>query len=159
MGRSRSPLEARATIIERLIDYDPKTPSEACPLRTLNKGKLKYSILKNLEWILNSRSSIPAHLYDERELTVIEYGMPDFGSYSPENAEDRALLEKRIERCISVFEPRLQEVRVRVDPKMEDEKSLRIYIEAKLFIETVREPISFKTIFQDNIGTWEIYEN
>jgi len=159
MAGSKNTFMARASLIDRLIDHEPKKNKEARPLRTLSKEALKEAVRRDLGWLLNTHASISAHDYDERELTVIEYGIPDFGSYSPANVEDQFFLAKRIARAISAFEPRLQDVKVTVEPEMENERTLRIIIEAVLVSDLLREPVSFKTILQDGNGLSEILEN
>ncbi len=150
---------ARASLIDRLVDNDPKTRKEARPLRTLSKEELKESVRRELGWLLNTRTSIPAHEYDDRDLTVIDYGMPDFGSYSPAHVADQIILGKRIARTISAFEPRLQDVKVTVEPEMANERTLRVIIDAVLVSDMLREPVSFLTVLQDGAGLLEVLEN
>lgn len=159
MVARKSPFEARASLIDRLVDFHPQLYREARPLRTLTRKKLKESIRRDLVWLFNTRTSIPAHLFDNRDLTVIDYGIPDFGSYSPANSDDRDLLAKRLTRAISFFEPRLKNVRIDVEPAMPNEKMLRVIIDAVMVVESVREPVSFLTVLQAKIGTWEVHEN
>jgi len=128
-------------------------------LRTLTREELKESVRRDLEWLLNTRTSFPGFLLDDKDLTVIDYGIPDFGSYSPANPDHQKLLAKRITRSISVFEPRLRKVRVTVESEMADEKTLRINIDAVLVVESFREPVSFHTVLQSQTGTLEIYES
>ena len=116
------------------------------------------SVRRDLEWLLNSRTSHPAHLWDTQDLTVSGYGIPDFGSYSPECEKDRALLVRRIRRSITVFEPRLQNIRVTVEPQMVDEKTIQVNIEAVLVVESIREPVWFQTILESRTSRWEVYE-
>ena len=158
MVGSKITFRARASLIDRLIDLDPKSYGEALPLRTFSMQELKESVRRDLGWLLNTRTSLPGDLIDKRDLTVIDYGIPDFGSYSPENPDDRGLLARRITRSISAFEPRLQKVKVTVEPEMENEKTLRIIIDAELIVESVREPVSFHTVFHNKTGKWELHE-
>ncbi len=159
MNGSKNTFMARASLIDRLVDRDLKTNKEARPLRTISKKELKESVRRELGWLLNTRTPIPAHEYDKRDLTVIDYGIPDFGSYSPANEEDQLFLAKRITRAISAFEPRLQDVKVTVAPEMENERTLRLSIEAVLVSDVLREPVSFLTVLQDRTGLLEILEN
>jgi type VI secretion system protein ImpF len=154
----KNPFKPRASLIDKLVDLDPRSYGEVRPFRTLSREELKESVRRDLTWLLNTRTSLPAHLLDERELTVIDYGIPDFGSYYSANVEDQALLAKRIALSISAFEPRLRNVSVTVEPEVVNEKTLRVIIDAVLVVETVRESISFQTVFQGNIGTWELHE-
>lgn len=150
--------KARASLLDRLVDLNPGSEGELRPLRTLDREELKASVRRDLQWLLNTRTSVPAHLIDEHELTVMEYGIPDFGSYFPENPDHCMLLAKRITRSISAFEPRLKNVRVVVEPEMLDEKTLKVRMDAEMIWETVTEPVSFETVFQHQTGTWEIHE-
>ena len=149
---------ARASLIDRLVDLDPRSHGEVRPLRSLDREQLKESIRRNLGWLLNTRTSFPADLIDRRDLTVMDYGIPDFGSYSPQDPDDQTLLARRITRSISAFEPRLQKVKVIIEPEMENEKRLRIRIDAVMIAESVTEPVSFQTVFQSKSATWELHE-
>ncbi|MFH1350718.1 MAG: type VI secretion system baseplate subunit TssE [Pseudomonadota bacterium] len=155
---SKTASQVRASLIDRLVDLDPRSEGEARPLRTLTREELRESLRRDLNWLLNTRTSLPGHLVDDRELTVIEYGIPDFGSYSPQNPDHQALLAKRITRSLSAFEPRLKNVRLIVEPEMPDENALRIRIDAEMVVDQVREPVSFETVFQTKNGTWEVHE-
>jgi type VI secretion system protein ImpF len=149
---------ARASLIDRLIDRNPRSQWEAPPFRTLSREELKESVRRDLEWLLNTRTSLPGSLLDDKDLTVIDYGIPDFGFYSPANPDHQKLLAQRIRRSISVFEPRLQKVQVTVEPEMPDEKTLVIHIDAVLVVELFREPVSFQTVLQGQTGRLEIHE-
>jgi len=128
-------------------------------LRSLSRDELLASVRRDLVWLLNTRTSIPGDLFDKRDLTVLDYGIPDFGSYSPANVDHQEILARRITRAVSAFEPRLQEVEVTVEHEMPDEKSLTIKMDAFLVIESVREPVSFQTVFQRQTGIWEVHES
>lgn len=159
MAGRKTVFEARASLIDRLVDLHPKSPGEARPLRSLSREMLRQSVRRDLEWLLNTRTPIPAKLFDKRELTVIDYGIPDFGGYSPENPDDQALMVRRIQRSLAAFEPRLREVRVTIDHEMADEKTLNVKIQARLVSDSVSEPVSFQTVFQRQTGIWEVHES
>ncbi len=159
MTGTKNTFMVRASLIDRLVDNDPKANKEARPLRTLSKEELKESVRRELGWLLNTRTSIPAEEYDDKDLTVIDYGMPDFGSYSPANLKDQLFLAKRIARAISAFESRLQDVKVTVEPVMVNERTLRVIIDANLVSDMLREPVSFLTVLQGGAGLLEILEN
>ncbi|GBC62141.1 type VI secretion system baseplate subunit TssE [Desulfonema ishimotonii] len=144
-----APFKARATLLERLTDYEPRQKAEPHPLRVLSREGLKESVRRNLDWILNARTPLTGDEFDHDELTVIHYGIPDFGGYSPENPEDRKRLARRIRRAVRFFEPRLRDVRVTVGPQMENERTLRVIIIHAVMVEAdIREPVIFKTILQ-----------
>jgi len=150
---------ARASLIDRLTDLQPAAQRETRPLRTLSRQKLKESIRQNLHWLLNTRTSIPAAEYDRRELTVIDFGMPDFGPYFTAAEEDRQLLVRRLLRAIAFFEPRLQDVEISVQPSRLNERALLLVIDAAMRGDTVKAPVSFLTVLQGKSASVEINEN
>lgn len=159
MEKMENLFQARVPFIDRLVDINPGEIQESRPFRSMDRHKLKQAVHRDLTWLLNTRTPLPASIFDEKELTVIDYGIPDFGSYSPANAEHLALLAKRITRAISAFEPRLQNVHVIVEPEMADEKTLNLIIDAMLIADSVREPVSFMTVLQSKKGTMELRDN
>ena len=70
----------------------PKATEQERHLRILNHQQLKASVRRELERLLNTRCSIPLHRLGEEERSVINYGIPDFSSLSPHNADDHALI-------------------------------------------------------------------
>lgn len=150
---------ARASLIDRLIDEQPAVRREQRPLRSLTRKQLKAAVRRDLSWLLNTRISRKAYRFDNETPTVIDYGIPDFGTYFTANPEDRERLVHRLVRAITFFEPRLKQVRVAVEPFKVNEKKLHLVIDAVLVVDTVRAPVSFLTVFQDKTGTMEIYEN
>jgi len=159
LSRIKPVFRARASLIDRLVDHQPTVQREPRPLQTLNRKQLKAAVLRDLTWLLNTRTSLPAARFDREELTVIDYGIPDFGTYFTASEPDRERLIRRLIRAISFFEPRLQNVGVSVEPVQRNEKTLKIVIDAVIVVDTVRAPVSFLTVFQDKTGTMEIYEN
>jgi len=155
-------MKSRASLIDRLVDEHPETEREAIPLRTLNKDQLRASIRRDLEWLLNTRTPIPASQFDRKELTVLDYGVPDFSSYTTTSATDQQRLARRLKRAISAFEPRLQDIRINVNPVIVNEKTLRVVIEvvirAVVAVDTMREAVSFSTVLHAKSGTGRVYE-
>lgn len=128
----------RRPLFDRLVDSNP-FEREARPLRTLDRAGLKQSVRRELELLFNTRSSTPGPPF-----SVVDYGIPDFGTFSPRNPDDRNRLADVLRRAATVFEPRLQEVRVYVAPIDNDAMNLRAMIEGVLLIDGVREPVSFE---------------
>ncbi|MBW1803908.1 MAG: type VI secretion system baseplate subunit TssE, partial [Deltaproteobacteria bacterium] len=149
---------ARASLIDRLVDLHPESTTVVRPLRSLSREELKASLRRDLVWLLNTRTALPGSLFDKKELTVINYGIPDFGSDSHANPDFQALLIKRIARSISAYEPRLQDVRVAVEPDSADERGLHVIIHAVMVVDSVREPVSFRTIFHSITGSVEVHD-
>ncbi len=127
MADSHNPGGARALLFERLVDNKPHRKEESPPFRVLSRQELWESVSRELGRLLNTRCPVPLHLLGEEERTVINYGIPDFTSLSPQNPDDRRLMASIIEQTIMAYEPRLRNVRVGVftEPSEEDEHARR----------------------------------
>jgi type VI secretion system protein ImpF len=142
---------ARVLLFDRLVDTEPETQKEVRPFRILDKKGLKDSIRRELGRLLNTRCPIPL-APSQSERTVINYGIPDFSSLSPHSSYHRAQLENWIREAIVSYEPRLADVKVFVDPPTKEERSLNARIEAKLQLETIREPVAFSVVMKRDVG-------
>ena len=139
----------RALLFDRLVDLDPRSTTEPRPLRTLTRRELRESVRREVERLLNTRSPTPAHLLEDRERTVIDYGVPDLAEFAAQRAEDHQRLTSLFARAIAAFEPRLRRVRVRVEGLVEMRRALVVRIDALLVIESVTEPVSFSVVVRD----------
>jgi type VI secretion system lysozyme-like protein len=151
---------ARALLFERLVDLDPQSlKEEPHPLRLLDRQQLKESVRRELGRLLNTRSSTPTPLFVEQELTVLDYGIPDFSSFSARNADDHRRMEKIIKLSINAFEPRLRDIQVTVEPVTNSTWSLRVGIDAFLVIDSLTEAVSFQVVVQNKSGRAEVHES
>ena len=147
---------ARALLFDRLVDVPPERETEEHLLRILNRDQLKASVRRELGRLLNTRCSIPLHQIGEEERSVVNYGIPDFSSLSPHNADDHALIASIVGQTIAAFEPRLRQVRVEVGPASGAESALWLIIIAELVIGVCTEPVSFPVTLNSKSGTAEI---
>ena len=146
-----------APLFDRLVDREPQIPAEPRPLRTLDPRGLRESVRRELERMLNTRSSLPVDRLAERdELTVLEYGIPDLSAFSAGNEDDQRLLMSLIARAVAAFEPRLRGVRVAFERLEDGQRSLLLRIDAELMRDEVAEPVSFPTLFGLRTGTVEV---
>ncbi|HKI00431.1 MAG TPA: type VI secretion system baseplate subunit TssE [Thermoanaerobaculia bacterium] len=147
----------RSPLFDRLVDLEPRVSAEPRPLRALHLRGLRESVHRELERLLNTRSSLPVDRLAERaELTVLEYGIPDLSAYSAGSAEDQGLLAGVIVRAVTAFEPRLRGVKVAVLGLKEDQRCLRLRIDAVLTADEVAEPVSFPMVVGVKSGTVEV---
>jgi type VI secretion system protein ImpF len=171
MADSRNTGGARALLFERLVDTEPGRKKESPPFRVLTRQELLKSVSRELGQLLNSRCPVPLHFIGEEERTVINYGIPDFSSLSPQSSDDRKLIASIISQTITAFETRLRNVRVTAEYFETDERTLHITVEADLVTDTVIEvrsypesgssvePVSFPIVLHSKTGIIEIYEN
>ncbi|HEY0544264.1 MAG TPA: type VI secretion system baseplate subunit TssE [Pyrinomonadaceae bacterium] len=171
MADSRNTGGARALLFERLVDTELHEKAESPPYRVLTRLALWKSVRAELGQLLNSRCPVPLHLLGAEERTVINYGIPDFSSLSPESSDDRALIASIISQTITAFETRLRNVRVTAEYVESNERKLHITVEADLVTDTVIEirsypgfsssvePVSFPIVLYSKTGVMEMYEN
>lgn len=171
MGSSHNTGGARALLFERLVDSELNRKEESPPFRVLSRRELWESVRRELGQLLNTRCPVPLHRLAEEERTVINYGIPDFTSLSPQSANDRKLIAEIIGQTITAYEPRLRNVRVQVEKYEEDERTLQIILEADLLTDLVievrsypefsssLEPVTFPIILHSKTGILEVHEN
>ena len=136
-------------LFDRLVDLEPgRLGVERPPQRTLDREGLRESVRRELERLLATRSTRRASEIEARPLTVIDYGIPDFIHLSPQNPEERQLLQQLIALPVAAFEPRLRNVTVEVTPREGERDSLRARIAAEMRIGDIWEPVIFPTLVQ-----------
>ncbi len=149
---------ARALLFDRLVDV-PDWDQQEEPPRILNREQLKASVQRELARLLNTRCSIPLRRLAQEERSVVNYGIPDFSSLSPHNADDHALIASIVGHTVSAFEPRLRQVRVDVGPASPAESSLWLNIKAELVVGTFSEPVSFPVTLNSKSGMAELHDS
>ncbi len=123
--------------------------------RTQSVRLLKSAVRRDLEWLLNSRRICdpPSEVLKELNRSAYVYGLPDLSSLTMATAVDRNRLVKQILSTISLFEPRLSNVRlVMVEAEDSAKKDVRLRIEAMLRMDPVPEPVSFDTVIELKSG-------
>jgi len=148
----------QASILDRLIDMEPQVSREPVQQRLLNFNEIKAAVIRDLENLLNTKSQIlpvPQSLKYVNE-SVFVYGLPDFTSHNPKSPSTRQQLRQDVQRAISRFEPRLQNVTVRIEAPGQDERNIRLKINGLLVVDPVAEPVTFDTYFDLNKGEYKI---
>lgn len=138
------------SVLDRLIDLEPKSSQESLKSRSFTVNDLKQAVRRDLEWLLNTRQKvidIPETL-EEVNNSLAVYGLPDIISVSASDHGEQKKLTKQIENAIRLFEPRFLDVRVTLEPFDTYDRSFRFRIDARLDTEPVPEPISFDTVLQ-----------
>jgi type VI secretion system protein ImpF len=67
-------------------------------------------------------------------------------------------VRRTIERAISLFEPRLEDVMVILIPGNSGEQIMRFRIDARLKVEPAPEPVTFDTLLQLDNGQYVVNE-
>ena len=126
-----SDLKTTPSVLDRLIDLDPRSSTDSPRSRRSGVEELKQSVRRDVEWLLNSRRSIIDIEDESSELaaSLACYGLPDFTLLNIRNSEEQESLSRTLERVIEVFEPRLIGVRVTLEPFSETDQQMTFRVE------------------------------
>jgi len=152
-------INARASVLDRLVDHDPASSHEPVQHRMLNIRQMKTLVIRDLENLLNTRRQI-RHVpgsYRQVHNSVFMYGLEDFTAENPKNPSVRRKLRQDVERAIAKFEPRLKNVTVRLEDNTEKGRNLRFRINGVLIVEPEIEPVTLDTYFDTNRGEYVIH--
>ena len=142
----------RPSLLDCLLLETPGEPSaHALPWLTLEQ--MKDSVARDLEALLNTRSSVPAAYFERHPLSarsVLSYGMIDFSGMSLASPDDRRRICHSIEAAISAHEPRLSGVQVSLEDGEVASQKLHFSIRAWLVLQRSREPVSFDAVVQQS---------
>jgi type VI secretion system protein ImpF len=133
---------ATAPLFDRL--RATKSPAEPQSLRAMDRQALRESVRWELEQLFNTRSPTPMRLYAQRELTVVDYGIPNLVNFAPYDNSDRGRLGTLLSRAVQAFEPRLRQVRVSVQALTGQPQALLVQIEAELVARSFLEPVHYQ---------------
>jgi type VI secretion system protein ImpF len=160
MPRYDSEVRITLSVLDRLLDFEPEVSTEPPASRAKTLRQFKQAVKRDLEWLLNTRQvagGVPEGL-KEVSASVAAYGLPDFSAAGALDSSDQDSVRRAIEDAISVFEPRLRDVTVTVEPPRESERALRFRIDASLVVDPAPEPVTFDTTLQLVSGEYRIQE-
>jgi type VI secretion system protein ImpF len=146
------------SVLDRLIDRDPKNRSEIPFTRAQSLRELRLALKRDLEWLLNTRRTIDPAPDSARETvrSVYHYGFADISSKSVLSTRDQGDLVRDMETSIAFFEPRLKRARVRMEPVDGSYRTLKFVIEGLLCMDPAPEPVRFDTVLELGKGEYEI---
>jgi type VI secretion system protein ImpF len=158
MARRGLDTQVTLSVIDRLIDDDPKAPSEPALTRAQSVRLLKEAVKRDLEWLMNTRQTPEAVEDDYPQLSRSShnYGLPDLSSFSLHNVGDHARLRRAIEASIAVHEPRLTATRIQMDSNPTVMRGLRFQIQGMLRMDPSPEPVTFDTFLELPSGEFAV---
>ncbi|HEY5313176.1 MAG TPA: type VI secretion system baseplate subunit TssE [Pirellulales bacterium] len=155
MSRVSSQQPLLPSVLDRLIDTEPDVSSEPAWRQTQSLREFEASVLRDLEVLLNTRQARPELARERGELSqsLLTFGLPDFSSIGIGHQTEREQLRQVIDETIRRFEPRLKQVSITLrEPENALDSTLRLSIDALLWIDPQPEPISFDTIVRPSSG-------
>lgn len=154
---ARLDLTVTLSVLDRLIDREPKSEVEAPLGRAQSERMLKAAVQRDLEWLLNTRRIFeePDESLKEVNRSVYNFGLPDFSQYTMISAGDQSKLLRQVVTAIKAFEPRLANVRV-VPMESAVIQQFHVRIEGMLLMDPSPQPVSFDTVIGLKSGTTRI---
>lgn len=148
----------RLSVIDRLIDLEPRLAGDPPTTWSESVARLKESLLRDLEWLLNTRRiAEPApDPYGEVQNSVYHFGIPDASSLSADSDVSRLKLMRHIEKSIELFEPRLMRVRVSTPDAPSEHREIRFVVEALLRMDPSPERVVFDTVLEMASGEFRV---
>jgi type VI secretion system protein ImpF len=150
MSRIDNEVRVSHSILDRLIDYEPKLTTEPPKSQSQSLAEFKQAVRRDLEWLLNTRC-----FYDpgdggleESLRSVAFYGLPDFTGVGAKSHLEQSRMTKALESALRNFEPRFINLKVTLEPLSNVDKSLKFRIEASLDVEPTPEPVAFDTVLE-----------
>jgi type VI secretion system protein ImpF len=150
----------QVSLLDRLVDDDPKTSHESVQYRLADFRHIKSLVTRDLESLLNTRCGLadcPKN-YPETNRSVLYYGLKDYSAESPNSSDARNRIIKDIEKTIQFFEPRLKNIKVRIDEDLESHRGLAFRITGLLVVDPIREPVAFDTYYDGSKKEYVISE-
>jgi len=158
MSRFDSNIRVSTSVLDRLIDLDPRETQETPKSQSASLSELKQAVRRDLEWLLNTRcfaEDVDGGLEETRH-SIAFYGLPDFTAVSAKNHMEQAKMKKAIETAIGYFEPRFSNLKVILEPISNVDRLLKFRIEATLEMEPNPEPVVFDTVLQLGSGNFAV---
>lgn len=147
------------SVLDRLMDDDPRTSTEAPLTRAQSVRLLRDGVRRDLEWLLNSRqvAVMPRESLKELGHSAYVYGLPDFSGYNLGAVAAETKITRQLQASLKFFEPRLARVRVvPIEPLAAKGRTFRFRIEALLLMDPAPEHISFDTVLQLTTNQYEV---
>jgi type VI secretion system protein ImpF len=150
--------KTQASLLDRLIDYEPSVSREPVQNRLTDFRQLMTSVRRDIENLLNTKNFTSATNMEYRELqnSLYSYGLPDFTAQNPRGLSVRDYLCDEVEKAIARFEPRLANVVVVNEATKEEERNLGFKIMGMLMVDPSPEPVTFDTHFDVNRGEYVV---
>ncbi|HUI75514.1 MAG TPA: type VI secretion system baseplate subunit TssE [Candidatus Acidoferrum sp.] len=146
------------TVLDRLIDEEPKSQVEAPLTYSKSLAKLKVGLRRDLENLLNSRQNpegVPESCVETAK-SVHMYGFPDVSSLPANFLYDQNRLVSLLQETLSTFEPRLEGIKVTLVPATDTSRVVRFVIEGMLMIDPTPEHVVYDAALELTSGTYQV---
>lgn len=151
------------SLLDRLVDDEPESTQESRDARVLTVEKLRASVLRDLEWLLNTTNleacgedlSATPHV----QSSTVNFGTRGLAGSTYSNLEPRKI-EQDLEEAIRRFEPRILpdtlRVKVHIEAKRLAHDAVTFEIEGVLWADPIEEQLFLKTKLDLDTGACTI---
>lgn len=153
------------SLLDRLTDAAPERHEESRDERVLSPRRLKASVIRDLEWLLNTcdlASVQDLSPYPQVVSSVVNFGMPDLAGRNLSGL-DVLTLERELRQAILRFEPRILRqsltIRALIDPEQMTPNAIRFDIEGELWGSPLPQRLYLKTNVDLEDGTVQVSES
>lgn len=161
MARTELERTVQPSLLDRLTDEAPGTSGDPAITREESIRRYRASVLRDVEWLLNTRRTPEAAPTALRQLraSAYEYGLPDALALPIAIREGRERLLQWLEQTIATFEPRLSDVRVRlVSAEQRAAPQVRFTVSALLRMDPSPVRVAFDTVLDIAAGDYAVAE-
>jgi type VI secretion system protein ImpF len=147
-------------LLDRLQDDNPAEDEEPREERIWSVQKLKKSVLRDLEWLLNTgclSTTQDLSDYPQAKHSVLNYGIQDLTGTTISSL-NRTTLEDTLRQAILDFEPRIIPKSLRVRVLDMEPNHITFEIEGELWTIRIPERLYLKTIINLETGNAEVRE-
>ncbi|VVQ26184.1 type VI secretion system baseplate subunit TssE [Pseudomonas fluorescens] len=147
------------SLLDRLLDDFPQQSMEASSQRLCSLADYKASIVRDLEVLVNTRQSLVANELEgfvNLGGTILDYGMPDFTSRSVLDPQDRLLIQRQLEKAITVGDRRFRSVKVQLLAQQTGQRMLTFRVDAVLRLQDITRQVSFDAVLQVNTQEYKV---
>ena len=117
----------------------------------LTLEQLKDAVARDLEELLNTRVALPPgalDAYPECAASIVNYGLIDFAGMCLSSSEDRARICAALKAAIERHEPRLRNVRARLEREAGSINRVGFVISGTLAVQAGGETVNFDAVLQ-----------
>ncbi|KTC61697.1 MULTISPECIES: type VI secretion system baseplate subunit TssE [Pseudomonas syringae group] len=147
------------SLLDRLLDDRPHQSVESSSQRLSSLADYKASIVRDLEILVNTRQSLVANELEgfaNLSGTILDYGMPDFTSRSVLDPQDRLLIQRQLEKAITVGDRRFRSVKVQLLAQQTGQRMLTFRVDAVLRLQDISRQVSFDAVLQVNTQEYKV---
>ncbi|KAA6187370.1 type VI secretion system baseplate subunit TssE [Thiohalocapsa marina] len=153
------------SLLDRLTDQAPTTDQESREERVLSPSRLKASVLRDLQWLLNTCNLASVQDLDpfpEVASSVLNYGLPDLAGKNVSGL-DVLSLERELRQAILQFEPRILRrslvIRTLIDASTMSHNAIQFIIEGELWGQPMPLQLYLKTEVDLESGEVAVFES